>query len=79
MPVIHFKPEKVINLQDQGDYNCPMYKTSARRGVLSTTGNFSFNDYYFKDHSKLQIIESSIQWKSLDTLTGLDTMRDLIY
>ena len=38
MPVIHFKPEKVVNMHDQGDYNCPMYKTSARRGVLSTTG-----------------------------------------
>lgn len=39
MPVIWFRPrrQKDIDLKDL--YDCPLYKTSARRGVLSTTGH----------------------------------------
>eukprot|EP00164_Ancoracysta_twista_P004479 GFYU01006044.1.p1 GENE.GFYU01006044.1~~GFYU01006044.1.p1 ORF type:complete len:643 (-),score=209.30 GFYU01006044.1:95-2023(-) len=37
MPVIHFVP-KVNHLPNPADYACPLYKTSARAGVLSTTG-----------------------------------------
>ena len=37
MPVILFKP--VDNYQPNAeDYQCPIYKTSVRAGVLSTTG-----------------------------------------
>jgi len=37
MPVILFKP--VDNYKpNPGDYACPVYKTSVRAGVLSTTG-----------------------------------------
>jgi dynein heavy chain len=37
MPVILFKP--IDNyLPNPDDYQCPIYKTSVRAGVLSTTG-----------------------------------------
>ncbi len=37
MPVILFKPIENYT-QNQEDYQCPIYKTSVRAGVLSTTG-----------------------------------------
>ncbi len=37
MPVIHFNPVKEITTKSN-DYKCPVYKTSVRAGVLSTTG-----------------------------------------
>jgi dynein heavy chain len=37
MPVIHFNPVKE-NITKSSDYKCPVYKTSVRAGVLSTTG-----------------------------------------
>ena len=37
MPVIHFKPFKDYVSKDD-EYQCPLYKTGLRRGVLSTTG-----------------------------------------
>lgn len=37
LPVVHFKP--AINYTPRAEeYQCPLYKTSARAGVLSTTG-----------------------------------------
>jgi len=49
MPIIHFMPQVIENKADdkkdltksevQGEtYSCPVYKTSLRAGVLSTTG-----------------------------------------
>ena len=44
MPIIHFKPVKSSSSNNNNDdeqcqyYNCPLYKTSVRAGVLSTTG-----------------------------------------
>jgi dynein heavy chain len=37
MPVIHFTPKEDIK-PDPEEYQAPLYKTSVRAGVLSTTG-----------------------------------------
>jgi len=37
LPVVHFQP-KVDYTPPSGEYQCPLYKTSVRAGVLSTTG-----------------------------------------
>lgn len=39
IPVIWFKPREFSKISDPPSYNCPVYKTTARRGVLSTTGH----------------------------------------
>eukprot|EP00163_Fabomonas_tropica_P031149 TRINITY_DN730_c1_g1_i7.p1 TRINITY_DN730_c1_g1~~TRINITY_DN730_c1_g1_i7.p1 ORF type:complete len:4213 (+),score=1156.03 TRINITY_DN730_c1_g1_i7:1002-12641(+) len=38
LPVIHFKPTPNL-VRNPEDYNAPLYKTSRRAGVLSTTGH----------------------------------------
>eukprot|EP00792_Barthelona_sp_PAP020_P009044 TRINITY_DN3265_c0_g7_i1.p1 TRINITY_DN3265_c0_g7~~TRINITY_DN3265_c0_g7_i1.p1 ORF type:complete len:3985 (+),score=1167.19 TRINITY_DN3265_c0_g7_i1:38-11956(+) len=38
MPIIHFEP-KANYVPDESLYSCPLYKTSERAGVLSTTGH----------------------------------------
>jgi dynein heavy chain, axonemal len=39
VPRMHFVPNKIEEFADYPHYECPMYKTSERRGVLSTTGH----------------------------------------
>jgi hypothetical protein len=38
IPPMLFLPAKLTEFKDTPHYMCPMYKTSERRGVLSTTG-----------------------------------------
>lgn len=38
MPIIHFVPRQNHSLDEDKFYECPLYKTSVRAGVLSTTG-----------------------------------------
>jgi len=37
LPVIHFVPAENYK-RDKANYECPLYKTAVRAGVLSTTG-----------------------------------------
>ena len=38
-PVIFFKPQRLDEFVEYANYNCPVYKTSDRRGILATTGH----------------------------------------
>jgi dynein heavy chain len=39
LPVIWLRPGETEKFAERLVYQCPVYKTSARRGVLSTTGH----------------------------------------
>lgn len=39
MPVIWMVPKDLSSFSPYPHYNCPLYKTAERRGVLSTTGH----------------------------------------
>ena len=39
LPILWLKPGEKDKFVTTGTYTCPVYKTSARRGTLSTTGN----------------------------------------
>ena len=38
-PMVWFKPAKTDEFKKEKTYDCPIYKTSERRGVLMTTGH----------------------------------------
>lgn len=39
LPIIKLQPGKMADFKHENIYVCPVYKTSARRGTLSTTGH----------------------------------------
>ncbi|XP_041823134.1 dynein heavy chain 3, axonemal [Melanotaenia boesemani] len=39
LPIIKLKPGEMAKFRHENNYVCPVYKTSARRGTLSTTGH----------------------------------------
>ena len=55
MPILHMKPQLDFSPPLE-DYICPLYKTSARAGILSTTGRPTF----FKLILKLKFVTSKI-------------------
>ena len=43
LPVVTLKPIEKTKIVTEGSYACPVYKTSARKGTLSTTGFIQVN------------------------------------
>jgi dynein heavy chain len=39
LPIILLKPGQESSFKQKPSYTCPIYKTTARRGILSTTGH----------------------------------------
>jgi len=40
-PVVWLKPVRTVTIPHVSNYDCPMYRTTERRGVLTTTGKSS--------------------------------------
>lgn len=38
LPVMHFEPQLLAEHNVEAEYQCPLYQTSARSGMLSSTG-----------------------------------------
>lgn len=55
MPVILMEPIlKSTKVVDENKYECPIYKTSERRGVLSTTGHSTNFVMFMELNSKVK-------------------------
>jgi len=39
MPAIWLLPKRAVEVKEDNRYKCPVYKTSERKGTLSTTGH----------------------------------------
>jgi len=69
VPVIWMVPKETTKFKDFQNYNCPMYKTTDRRGILSTTGH-STN---FVMSVRLPCMQNPDHW----TMRGLAMMTSL--
>lgn len=38
LPIVHFQPQQCAESASTAEYQCPLYQTSARSGMLSSTG-----------------------------------------
>eukprot|EP00611_Tribonema_gayanum_P031950 TRINITY_DN936_c3_g3_i1.p1 TRINITY_DN936_c3_g3~~TRINITY_DN936_c3_g3_i1.p1 ORF type:complete len:1333 (+),score=418.63 TRINITY_DN936_c3_g3_i1:367-3999(+) len=70
-PIIWFRPMRKEELVLEPHYNCPVYKTSDRRGVLSTTGH-STNFICYIRMASTDIPESHWVMRGVCMLTTLD-------
>ena len=70
LPIILLIPGQVDKFEKKSSYTCPVYKTSARRGVLSTTGhssNFVMNLEIPTDKPQKQWINRSMKFRIILT------------
>jgi dynein heavy chain len=70
LPIILLKPGEESKFEIRSSYTCPVYKTSARRGTLSTTGHSTNFVRYIEIPSK----KPQIHWinRGLASLCSLD-------
>ena len=54
---MHMEPKQNFT-PDPTDYNAPMYKTGARAGVLSTTGDYFIYPHLKANHSNFPLHRS---------------------
>ena len=62
-PIIWFKPVKQEEAKEFQHYKCPVYKTSERKGTLSTTGhstNFVMNVNMTSDHEESHWVKRGV-------------------
>jgi dynein heavy chain len=69
-PMVWFRPCKVEEFKQHKTYSCPLYKTSARRGVLMTTGHST--NFVLK--MRLPTVADESHWilRGVAMLCGLD-------
>lgn len=73
MPILHIIPVQNVKFVEKHVYKCPSYKTSERRGMLSTTGHST--NFVVMAHLPINEKHSQAHWikRGVAMLTQLDT------